>query len=358
MAEAADAAPPLGTDDFGAHLAPLFARRPAGLVIAVSGGPDSVALMHGFGLLAARGPLPPIAVATVDHGLRPGSREDAQFVLGEAAALGFSAHLLSWDGPKPVRAIQEKARDARYDLLAGLCARLGADHLLTAHTADDQSETILFRMARGSGPAGLVGMRSFTRLTEKVTQARPLLGVAKARLLASCAAHDWPFRRDPSNEDPRYARTRLRRLLPSLAAEGLDWATMATLSMRLARCEAALDEATDRLATEAVLSAAPDLWSLDMRLLAGRPVEFTIRLIGRALQGLHPGRRTRLNRLEEASLACRAAALAGTPLVRTLHGCVLRLTSGGVLHLSREGLHRRGAGSAASADDPLGLTPC
>ncbi len=206
------------------------------LVLAVSGGPDSVALMHFAASCAeaARGrgmPFPRLAVATVDHGLRPGSRREAELVVAEAARLGLDALVLTWQGEKPMSRLQERARHHRYALLVDGARRLGASHLATAHTLDDQAETLLFRMARGSGPAGLAGMRRAS-MREGLHHVRPFLGVAKARLVAACRSNDWAYADDPSNQDPRFARTRLRALLPALAAEGLDAKRFGVLARR------------------------------------------------------------------------------------------------------------------------------
>lgn len=194
------AARPLAPAELKAALGPLLGPAPRGLVVAVSGGPDSICLMR---LAAAcRADLPPLAVATVDHGLRDGSAAEAGFVLDQARALGLPAHALRWDGPKPARAVQERAREARYALLDALCRSTGASHLLTAHTLDDQAETILFRLARGSSLGGLAGMRALVR-RDGVSHARPLLGVSRVRVAATCAAGGWLSLDDPSNRDPR-----------------------------------------------------------------------------------------------------------------------------------------------------------
>ena len=198
--------------------APLSAAR--GVLLAVSGGPDSVALM----LLAAawaRPGTPKLAVATVDHGLREGSRGEAEAVAAWAQSLGLPHQILSWDGEKPKTRIQERARAARYDLLFRHARALGADHVLTAHHADDQAETILFRLLRGSGVAGLAGMPVAARHGE-IVHLRPLLAYPKAALVELCEARGQAYFRDPSNEDLGFARTRLRRLLRLLAEEELD----------------------------------------------------------------------------------------------------------------------------------------
>ncbi|MGH6812936.1 MAG: tRNA lysidine(34) synthetase TilS, partial [Methylocella sp.] len=197
-------------EDIVALFNPWEAAR--GIVLGVSGGPDSVAMM----LLAAewargRTAPPPLYVATVDHGLRMDSRGEAEMVARWAARLALPHAILVWDGVKPKSRIQERAREARYELLFEYAASIGADHVMTAHHADDQAETILFRLLRGSGVSGLAGMASSSERSGLVL-ARPLLAHAKADLSALCEMKAHPFLDDPSNNDPVHARTRMRRL--------------------------------------------------------------------------------------------------------------------------------------------------
>ena len=213
-----------------------------GILLAVSGGPDSVALMliaaKWASLLAAP---PSISVATVDHRLRESAAREAEMAASWAIAFSLPHTILVWDEAKPKSRIQERAREARYALLFQHAARIGANYVMTAHHADDQAETILFRLLRGSGISGLAGME---RVSERngLILARPLLAYAKAELVAFCAAKAHPYIEDPSNDDPAYARTRLRRLGSLLASEGLDRAALLRLGRRAARAEAALAE--------------------------------------------------------------------------------------------------------------------
>ena len=195
----------ISTAKLAALFAPLAGRR---ALLAVSGGPDSLALMR----LAARWLVEGQAagaslyVATVDHGLRPGSREEAEAVAGWAEAVGLPHSILTWQGAKPRSRIQERARTVRYALLGAHARELGADYLLTAHHADDQAETILFRLLRGSGLAGLAGMSSEIMLGN-IRLYRPLLTYSKKMLINYCEAFDQPYFRDPSNENSvLYAR--------------------------------------------------------------------------------------------------------------------------------------------------------
>ncbi len=248
-----------GGDALLAALAPHLTQP---CLLAVSGGPDSTALLHAAA--AARGPAA-LHAATVDHGLRPEARDEAEAVARQAEALGIPHTILTWapDGPPPGTGIQAAARTARYRLLAARAAEVGAARLLTAHTRDDQAETVLMRLCAGSGPAGLAGMRPERDLGAGLTLARPFLHLAKASLVAWCEARGAAYLRDPSNRDERFARARLRRVLPLLAAEGLTVERLVRLAERAARDDAALDRlAADALARltragEARSTAAP-----------------------------------------------------------------------------------------------------
>ena len=142
--------------DIEALFAPLGRART--LLIAVSGGPDSTALLLMAAEWARRRGRTRIEAATVDHGLRPESAEEAKAVAALCARLGVAHRILQWKGAKPASRLQERAREARYRLLVDHAKAIGADALLTAHHADDQAETVLFRLLRGSGVAGLRGM--------------------------------------------------------------------------------------------------------------------------------------------------------------------------------------------------------
>jgi tRNA(Ile)-lysidine synthase len=186
-----------------------------GLAAAVSGGADSLALLHALRTLAGpRGWR--LAVVTVDHGLRAGSAADAAFVVDHAKALGLDARLETLapaDLARHRRAGAEgAARAARYEALWRAAGDLGCGWLATGHTLDDQAETVLLQLLRGAGPDGLAGMpvRSGRLL-------RPLLGVRRAETRDCCAAIGVGWREDPTNDDPGPLRNRVRqRLLPLL----------------------------------------------------------------------------------------------------------------------------------------------
>ncbi len=225
----------------------------AAVLLAVSGGPDSTALMHAAASLRPRS----LFVASVDHGLRPEAADEARQVSRAADALGLPHAILRWEDAPARRATQAEARAARYRLLAAHALLVGAGIVLTGHTRDDQAETVLMRLIAGSGPAGLAGMRAGRPLAEGIVLARPFLALPKADLVAWCEARHLGFVRDPSNADDRYGRVRLRRLLPLLAREGLTADRLVTLAARAARDAAALDAAADK-ALDAAMRPAPD----------------------------------------------------------------------------------------------------
>ena len=215
------------------------------IVLAVSGGPDSLALM----VLAARWRAalkrgPELIAVTIDHGLRAASAREARDVKKLATELGLQHRTLRWRGDKPVSGIPAAARDARYALLAKAARSTGATHIFTAHTRDDQAETVLMRLSRGSGLAGLAAM---ARQSERdgLQLARPLLDIAKSQLIATLAKAKIDFAVDPTNSDPRFTRPRLRRLMAAFAEEGCDSRNLARLAARLRRANAALEILVD-----------------------------------------------------------------------------------------------------------------
>ena len=261
-----------------------------GLVLAVSGGPDSTALL----VLAARWAkkrkrAPKLVAVTVDHGLRPEAAREASAVKRLARKLGVPHTTVQWSGRKPKSGLQEAARLARYRLLADVARRSGFRHIVTAHTLDDQAETVLFRLSRGSGVAGLAGMARVAPLpaegAEALTLLRPLLHVPKYRLIETLKAAGFSFSDDPSNTDPRFTRARLRALMPALAREGLDARGLYRLAQRMRRAEMSLEFAVD--AADAALS--PGDWppggpvEFATARFAALPAEVGLRLLGRAI---------------------------------------------------------------------------
>ncbi len=322
---------PLAAEEAADLLRPLADRRP---LLAVSGGPDSLALLH---LVARFGPRPAF-VATVDHGLRAASADEAAAVALAAKALGLPHTVLHWIGPKPAAGLQEAAREARRARLVAPARASGAPSHVTAHHRDDQAETVLMRIAAGSGVAGLAGMRAVSE-HDAVPVLRPFLSVPKARLVAVCREAGLRFVEDASNADPRFARARWRQARAVLAAEGLDDARLARLAARAARADEALERATDE-AERRLLSERADGILLAAELF-DEPAEIVLRLLGRSIGRAARGRILRLERLEALAAALTAARAAGAACSRTLAGAVIRLDRRGAVAIRAENDPRR-----------------
>lgn len=314
-----------------------------GILLGVSGGPDSVALM----LLAAewtRGraaAAPPLYVATVDHGLRKESHAEAAIVAGWAAALALPHTILVWEGIKPRSRVQERARDARYALLTSCAAEIGADHIMTGHHADDQAETILFRLLRGSGISGLSGMESSSN-RNGITLARPLLGRTKGELIAFCESKMHPFIKDPSNLDPAYARTRVRQLSGLLAEEGLDRKALLRLGRRAARADAALVEHTRAVTAALKVQREPGLYSANISALTAESEEILLRFLADELKLIRGDKPIRFDHLEALARGLHQALRRGSDFRGTLGGALLRLHGGHCLVIRQEGTRHRG----------------
>ncbi|WP_456716958.1 tRNA lysidine(34) synthetase TilS [Bradyrhizobium sp. USDA 4353] len=287
--KASEQGEPISASEAERLLAPL-AAAPA-LVLAVSGGPDSMALMW----LAARWRAaltdgPRLVAVTVDHGLRPEAGREARMVKAVARQLGLPHRTLRWTDDKPATGLPEAARLARYHLLARAARQAGASHVVTAHTRDDQAETVLMRLLRGSGLAGLAAMATLSA-REGLLLVRPLLDVPKARLVATLRSEGIAFADDPTNHDPTYTRPRLRALMPALAAEGGDARTLATLAARLGRANAAIDLMVDGAEKYLALQAAagpagasPEPGqTFEPRAFVALPAEIKLRLLMRAI---------------------------------------------------------------------------
>ncbi|KAB0268990.1 tRNA lysidine(34) synthetase TilS [Microvirga brassicacearum] len=316
--------------------------KAAAIIAAVSGGPDSIAMMHLLARWNQRSDPCTILVATIDHGLRPEAAEEAVFVAGEASSLGLAHRTLVWTGTKPASRLQERARAARYALLVGLAHETGASHLVTAHTLDDQAETILMRISKGSGLAGLGGMRA-ERDRDGIRHHRPLLDYPKSALLDLCQAEGWPFVTDPSNTDDRFTRVRWRKVMPVLAAEGLTAERLAELARRVRQAEEALDLKTG----EAFLRAKPvpddTGLTIDAAVLGIEPFEIALRVLMKSLSqaGLALDH-SRLQRLETCTARLRDAVLRRQALRMTIAGALLDLGRDGSLRIAPETPRRRG----------------
>lgn len=202
------------------------------IAVAVSGGGDSMALAI---LLAnwVKDKDITLHAITVDHDLRPESATEAKTVAKILKPLGITHKILKWDGVKPKTKIQEAARDARYALLSDYCLKKKIPYLCVAHHGQDQMETILFRMAKGTGLDGLAGMRPVNILDNGLTLLRPLLPVSHQDLLETLKSQKIDWIEDPSNVNDKYARVRIRNVINALENEGLSPERISSLSHRV-----------------------------------------------------------------------------------------------------------------------------
>jgi tRNA(Ile)-lysidine synthase len=318
-----------------AHAGAAFDRlfpKDARILIAVSGGPDSMTLLALLADWVTVRPHVRLFASTVDHGLRPEAAAEAKLCAHTAKILGVPHRTLRWDGDKPATGIQEAARKVRYALLAKEARRVDATHIATAHHADDQAETILMRLAAGSSITGLAGMRE-ARGHDGIMLVRPLLGFRKSELQAFCATRGLAAVDDPSNANPRFGRVRTRRMLQLLAAEGLT----AERLIRLGRRAASADNALNVIAAEH-LEAAVDrrtdcLLRLDWSRLSNAPTEIRLRALGSALAGIAQSNSSSpmLEALERLLDNIDAAFAAGRRLRRTLAGRMVTLMTDGAM---------------------------
>ena len=337
------------------------------LVLAVSGGPDSTALM----LLAARWrdslkTKPKLVAVTIDHGLRKESRHEAASVARLGRKLKIDHRTLRWSGRKPPTGLQEAARLARYRLLHDAARKVGATHIVTAHTLDDQAETVLIRMSRGSGLTGLGAMQKISVVPgpdlgkatngSDIYLARPLLEVPKSRLIATLRAAKIGYADDPTNRDPRFTRARLRVLMGALAEEGLDPHRLALLAHRIKRADRAIEVAVDRAMGDLAVELRPSALAFEARRFVELPGEVALRVLGRALAMTGDEGPVELGKLEALKSALDCAQIAGNGRFRrTLAGAVVTLTDRQLTverapPRSRKLLTKRGHGAARPVD--------
>ncbi|MCW5737115.1 MAG: tRNA lysidine(34) synthetase TilS [Enhydrobacter sp.] len=292
-----------------------FESQPV-LAVGVSGGRDSLALAvlaHDWST-ARKGR---VLALIVDHGLRPESGAEARATLERLGGLGLAGEILTWEGPKPASALQETARGARYRLLFDSCRRRGILHLLVGHHSGDQAETIAMRAARRSGPDGLAGMAAVVEHRD-ARLLRPLVGVPRERLTATLRARAVGWVDDPSNDDRRFERVRVRQDL--IAASSIV-------------PEPAVRAARDRELTAAALAALevePDgLLALDHIIMSRLNRQIAARLLGRVVQSIggseYPPRRDRVERAAARLSEGAIPGKSGKSQDFTLSGCRLML---------------------------------
>jgi tRNA(Ile)-lysidine synthase len=293
MSAAPPTRPPLTRPEFERLMQPFepFERNPA-IAVAVSGGRDSLALaLLARDWAATRGGN--VLAVIVDHGLRAEAAGDAATTRDTLGRLGVAAEILRWTGAKPKTGIQQAAREARYRLIFEVSERLGILHVLLAHHADDQAETVAMRASRNSGADGLAGMAAMVE-RRGVRLLRPLLAVPRARLTATLKEAGIAWIDDPSNVDPRFERARLRR-------DGVAAASPAQASPFQAAAQRTAAEA--RLAAASVVALERDAegtLAIDRSAFNRVSADLRQRLLSRVVQavggGDHPPKRAQLDR--------------------------------------------------------------
>jgi tRNA(Ile)-lysidine synthase len=300
--------------------------------VAVSGGGDSLALMHLLHGWAKRARLAPPLVLTVDHGLQDDSTAHARSVLRWARKLGLKAHGLRWDGAKPRGDIEAAAREARYRLMGAWCRKHGIAALYVGHNRDDQAETLLLRLARGSGLDGLAAMRPISPYPVtgfvELSVVRPLMAFDRDTLREHLTAGGQEWIEDPMNGDARFGRVRVR---DALATLGIPAERLADAAAHLGRAREALDAVTAAVLRRACRSDGNAIL-VEAAALTAAPREVGLRALARLLMTVSgQAYRPRFERLERLFDRIADGRLgAGC----TLHGCKIAPVPAGRAHFS------------------------
>ena len=300
----------------------LAAGAPWPGAVAVSGGSDSLALMFLLRDWAKKARLPPPHVLCVDHKLRPGSSSEARKVSSWAKAAGLRVKVFVRVGEAPRADIEAAARDERYRLMGKWAAAKGFRAIYVGHTRDDQAETFLLRLARGSGVDGLSAMRAVVPYPQDtfstLTLVRPLLDIEREALQAYLIGRGQTWLDDPMNFDPRFARVKIRNAWPALEAIGLSKGRVADAAAHLARAREALDAASAAVLRRSCrLEGANAL--IDPAALTNAPRELGLRAMAQVLMTVSRNPyRPRFERLERLFDMISEGALGAG---RTLHGC-------------------------------------
>lgn len=290
--------------------------------VGVSGGSDSIALMLLLRDWAKAQRVPPPLVLCVDHGLRPGSAAEARQVVRWAKAADLTARVLTYQGPPPQSDVEAAARQLRYDLMGAAARKAKLAAVYVAHTQDDQAETVLMRLARGSGVDGMAGMRVVAPYPAPehsgLVLVRPLLGMTRLGLRAWLEEAGQSWLDDPMNGDPRFLRVRIRQAWPLLESLGFSRQRLADTATHFARARQALELATAAVLNRTVAPVEGGLL-LDSEALAAAPPELGLRVLAAVLSEVSGALyRPRFERLQ----ALYAAIGAGTAVSgRTLQGC-------------------------------------
>ncbi len=325
-------AQPVTAERFHTAMAALEIRPP--VAVAVSGGADSMALLllcrDWLNRFDDTGGANGLLALTVDHGLRPEAAIEARQVAEWCGAQGITHRTLRWTEDKPAGCIQAAARQKRYALLEAACLDAGIRDLLLAHHREDQAETLLLNLMRGSGVHGLSAMQPVSA-QGRLRLIRPLLDFPKSALRATLHAAGQDWIEDPSNHDRHYARVRMRTLYRHLIDEGMPPERLTATALHMQRARAAIDHYTDELLSQAAIISGAGIAWLDPSVLSAAPEEVGLRALARLVTAIGAQRYTpRLNRLENLYVwLCDQPGTGG----RTLSGCQLLPHRGRILIL-------------------------
>lgn len=331
----------VGKTEFSGLMDAVVDQKPAVLAIALSGGVDSMALCLLLQDWCAEQNIT-LHALSVDHGLRPESAQEIEHVGSWLSVRKIKHHVLHWQGDKPASGLQQGARLARYRLMGEWCAAHGVQHLLVAHHLDDQAETFLMRLFRGSGVSGLSAMKALSPYPVSLDHipreklpflCRPLLRVAKSRLRATLigAGQDWI--EDPSNENDSFMRVKVRKLLAQSTIEGLNAGRLADTADRMARVQSLLEQLTQELARKAVHINPAGYAVLEIVPLKQAHEEIALRLLAALCRMISGGSYVpRMTKLQNLFERLNEDGFSG----QTLSGCRITAVENGKVYFIRE----------------------
>jgi len=309
------------------HYADLGIVTGSKIAVAVSGGADSLCLL----LLSAKDFN--VTALTVDHRLRSDSAKEAEWVAGVCRKNNIPHETLVWEGEKPDANIQANARDARYGLMQEWCKANKVATIVTAHHMDDQAETVMLRLARGSGVYGLAGMAPVRPLQDGVSLVRPLLKIPKEHLVNSLRAMNAEWVEDPSNRSEAYDRVKIRNMLSNPPVEGLNAARLAGTAERLRRSREALEYYEKQWLDQAVSFHHERYCYINVSCLSLAPEEVVLRGIASVCRFV--GRGTYVPRMEKL-LRLHYGLSSDNFRGQTLYGALFSSAKDGKILVTRE----------------------
>lgn len=321
---------PLKSAEFNELMAGLDIDRPAKMAVAVSGGADSMALALLLNDWCLENTVKLIAL-TVNHGLREEAAQEADQVAEWLSLYNIEHQTLEWHGEKPSSNIQSDARNARYKLMAEYATANEIDHLFLAHHKDDQAETFLIRLLRGSGVDGLSAMDPVSdvpiqSVNGSLKLCRPFLDIDKKRLLATLESKEQRWIDDPSNENASFTRVKIRELLKESNLDGLDPDRLSSTAKRMSRVKSLLDELTGQAESDYLFVDELGFATLKPEFHQNLHEEIALRLLARIFKKIggnhYTPRYVKLIKLynEMTKVDFKGCTLAGVEVLKTKNG--------------------------------------